>query len=137
VLRFFRYVADRTDVALGMFNSPSSGCVLNAQEMAVIHHQVPAVVAVEEGVMDSTSRSMALHALAPDLVIWECDLIVYSAGWLQQGIVGPAQLGTAAYLFETPDNLAYRRYWELIWAGTWPRRRSTRRSPGSTPAAAA
>ena len=117
VLRFFQYVADRTDIALGMFNSPSSGCVLSAQEMAAIHHQVPAVVAVKEGVMDSTSRTTALHALAPDLVIWECDLIVYSAGWLQQGIVGPAQLGTAAYLFETPDNLAYRRYWERIWDG--------------------
>ena len=25
VLNFFRYIADRTDIALGMFNSPSSG----------------------------------------------------------------------------------------------------------------
>ena len=30
VLRFFQYVADRTDIALGMFNSPSSGYVLTA-----------------------------------------------------------------------------------------------------------
>jgi len=28
VLKFFRYIADRTDIALGMFNSPSSGYVL-------------------------------------------------------------------------------------------------------------
>ena len=117
VLRFFRYVADRTDIALGMFNSPSSGFVLSASEMAAIAEAVPAVVAVKEGVMDSTSRAIALHALAPELVIWECDLIAYSAGWLQQGIVGPAQLGTSAYLFETPDKLVYRRYWELIWSG--------------------
>lgn len=117
VLRFFQYVADRTDIALGMFNSPSSGCVLSAQEMAVIHHEIPAVVAVKDGVQDSISRTMALHTLAPELVIWECDLIVYAAGWLQQGIVGPAQLGTAAYLFETSDNLIYRQYWELIWDG--------------------
>ncbi|HXY28864.1 MAG TPA: dihydrodipicolinate synthase family protein [Acidimicrobiales bacterium] len=117
VLRFFEYVADRTDIALGMFNSPSSGYVMSAQEMAEIHHRVPAVVAVKEGVQDSVSRSPALHALAPDLVIWECDLIVYAAGWLQQGIVGPAQLGTSAYLFETPDDLAYTRYWQLVWEG--------------------
>jgi 4-hydroxy-tetrahydrodipicolinate synthase len=117
VLRFFEYVADRTDIALGMFNSPSSGYVLTAAEMAAIHHRVPAVVAVKEGVMDSTSRSLALHTLAPELVVWECDLIVYSAGWLQNGIVGPAQLGTSGYLFETPGKLIYRRYWELIWAG--------------------
>jgi 4-hydroxy-tetrahydrodipicolinate synthase len=130
VLRFFEYVADRTDIALGMFNSPSSGYVLSAQEMAAIHHRVPAVVAVKEGVMDSTSRTPALHALAPDLVIWECDLIVYSAGWLQQGIVGPGQLGTAAYLFETPDNLVYREYWELIWSGRLPEAASFARSSG-------
>jgi 4-hydroxy-tetrahydrodipicolinate synthase len=117
VLRFFEYVAERTDIALGMFNSPSSGYVMSAQEMAAIHQRIPAVVAVKEGVMDSTARSLALHALAPELVIWECDLIVYGAGWLQQGIVGPAQLGTAGYLFETPDRLVYREYWELIWSG--------------------
>ncbi len=117
VLRFFRYVADRTDIALGMFNSPSSGYVLTAQEMAAIHHEIPAVVAVKEGVQDSVSRTPALHALAPQLVIWECDLIAYSAGWLQQGIIGPAQLGTAGYLFEVPDNLAYSHYWTLIWSG--------------------
>ena len=120
VLRFFQYVADRTDIALGMFNSPSSGYVLTAGEMAEIHHRIPAVVAVKEGVQDSTSRAAALHALAPELVIWECDLIVYRAGWLQQGIVGPAQLGTAGYLYETPDNLRYTQYWQLIWDGQIP-----------------
>ena len=79
--------------------------------------EIPAVVAVKEGVQDSVSRTPALHALAPQLVIWECDLIVYSVGWLQQGIIGPAQLGTAGYLFEVPDNLAYSHYWNLIWSG--------------------
>ena len=117
VLRFFQYMADRTDIALGMFNSPSSGYVLTAPEMAEIHHVIPAVVAVKEGVQDSTSRSAALHALAPELIIWECDLIVYRAGWLQDGIVGPAQLGTAGYLYETPEDLRYTRYWQLIWDG--------------------
>ena len=117
VLRFFQYIADRSDIALGMFNSPSSGYVLTVSEMAEIHRRIPAVVAVKEGVQDSISRSVALHALAPELVIWECDLIVYRAGWLQEGIVGPAELGTSGYLFETPDNLWYTHYWQLIWDG--------------------
>ena len=117
VLRFFQYIADRCDIALGMFNSPSSGYVLTAGDMAEIYHRIPAVAAVKEGVQDSTSRSAALHALAPELVIWECDLIVYRAGWLQDGIVGPAQLGTSGYLFETPDNPWYTTYWRLIWDG--------------------
>ena len=117
VLRFFQYVADRSDIALGMFNSPSSGYVLTAQEMAEIYHRIPAVVAVKEGVQDSIAIPAALHALAPGLVIWECDDIVYSAGWLQEGIVGPAQLGTAGYLYETPDRMIFTQYWQLIWDG--------------------
>jgi 4-hydroxy-tetrahydrodipicolinate synthase len=116
-LRFFRYVADRTDIALGLFNSPSSGYVLSADEMARIHQEIPAVVAVKEGVMDSYAITGRLHQLAPLLQIWECDALVYQAGWLQEGIVTPAQLGSAGYLYETPDNRRYREYWNRIWAG--------------------
>jgi 4-hydroxy-tetrahydrodipicolinate synthase len=117
VLRFFEYIADRTDIALGMFNSPSSGYVLTATEMAEIYHRIPAVVSVKEGVQDSIAATPTLHALAPGLVIWECDLIVYRAGWLQDGTVGPAQLGTAGYLYDTPDKRWYSQYWDLIWDG--------------------
>jgi 4-hydroxy-tetrahydrodipicolinate synthase len=117
VLRLFEYLADRTDIALGMFNSPSSGYVLTPPEMADIYHRIPAVVAVKEGVQDSIMPTLELHALAPGLIIWECDTMVYEAGWLQDGIVGPAQLGTSGYLYETPDNKWYTQYWELIWDG--------------------
>jgi 4-hydroxy-tetrahydrodipicolinate synthase len=117
VLRFFQYLADRTDLALGMFNSPSSGYVLTPAEMAEIHRRVPAVVAVKEGNQNSIMPTLELHALAPELVIWECDTMVYEAGWLQDGIVGPAQLGTSGYLYETPDDKWYTHYWELISAG--------------------
>ena len=133
VLRFFQYVADRTDIALGMFNSPSSGYVPTAPEMAEIYHRIPAVVAVKEGVQDSLSRSAAVHALAPALVVWECDLIVYRAGWLQEGIVGPAQLGTSGYLFEAPDRLWYTQYWQLIWDGQLPTPSPSPGNPASTP----
>lgn len=117
VLRFFRYLADRTDLALGMFNSPSSGYVLTPIEMAAIYDAVPAVVAVKEGVQDSFMPTLELHALVPDLVIWECDTLVYDAGWANDGIVSPAQLGTSGYLFEAPDDLWYTRYWQLITEG--------------------
>ena len=65
VLRFFQYLADRTDLALGMFNSPSSGYVLTPAEMAAIYDAVPAVVAVKEGVQDSIMPTLELHALVP------------------------------------------------------------------------
>jgi 4-hydroxy-tetrahydrodipicolinate synthase len=114
VLNYFRYIADRTDIALGMFNSPSSGYVLSAQESARIAEEIPAVCATKEGSF-RPHQSRMLHELTPDLVIWECDATVYRAGWLQAGIVGPGQLGTAAYLFETPQNRALSEYWDMIW----------------------
>jgi 4-hydroxy-tetrahydrodipicolinate synthase len=116
VFRFFKYIADRTDIALGMFNSPSSGYVLTPQEVARIANEIPAVCAIKEGVMEHW-RSKAAHALAPRLVIWECDTLVYRAGWLQAGIVGPAQLGTAGYLYETPGKRMLTEYWTRIWEG--------------------
>ena len=63
------------------------------------------------------SLTKALHTLAPELFIWECDYIVYQAGWLQKGIVGAAQLGASGYLYETPEHPIYSRYWSLIWEG--------------------
>jgi 4-hydroxy-tetrahydrodipicolinate synthase len=39
---------------------------------------------------------------------------VYRAGWLRDGIVCPAQLGTAGYLFETPQRPLLSEYWDLI-----------------------
>jgi 4-hydroxy-tetrahydrodipicolinate synthase len=116
VLRFVRYIADRTDIALGMFNSPSSGYVLSAQESARIAEAIPAVCATKEGSF-RPAQSRRLHELAPELVIWECDTTVYRAGWLKAGIVGPAQLGTAGYLFETPKKRTISEYWQLIWSG--------------------
>lgn len=113
VLRFFQYIAARTDIALGMFNSPSSGYVLTAAEGARIYDEVPAVCATKEGVFRPQSSWM-LHQLAPGLVLWECDKTVYRAGWLRDGIVCPAQLGTAGYLFETPQRPLLSEYWDLI-----------------------
>jgi 4-hydroxy-tetrahydrodipicolinate synthase len=116
VLRFFQYVAARTDIALGMFNSPSSGYVLTPQEIARIYDEVPAVCAIKQGTMHYAA-SAVIHALAPGLVLWECDAIAYRAGWLQQGIVCAAQLGASGYLFETPGKRMYTEYWTLIWEG--------------------
>jgi 4-hydroxy-tetrahydrodipicolinate synthase len=114
VLNFFRYIADRSDIALGMFNSPSSGYVLTPAEGARIYDEIPAVCATKEGAF-RPAASRQLHNLAPDLTIWECETTVYRAGWLRAGIVGPAQLGTSGYLNETPHNRVFSEYWELVW----------------------
>ena len=101
VLRFFSYIAERTDIALGMFNSPSSGYVLSAAESARIYDEIPAVCATKEGAFRPANSRM-LHELAPDLVVWECDRTVYRAGWLRDGIVCPAQLGTVGLPLRDP-----------------------------------
>ncbi|MDH6197075.1 4-hydroxy-tetrahydrodipicolinate synthase [Mycobacterium frederiksbergense] len=115
VLRFFSYIADRTDIALGMFNSPSSGYVLTPVEGARIAEEIPAICATKEGAF-RPAASRRLHELAPYLALWECDTTVYRAGWLREGIVCPAQLGTAGYLYETPRRRIFTEYWGLVYA---------------------
>src|SRR6202022_1719761 len=75
--------------------------------------EVPAVCATKEGAF-RPANSRLLHELAPGLVIWECEKTVYRAGWLREGIVCPAQLGTAGYLFETPRRPLLSDYWDLV-----------------------
>jgi 4-hydroxy-tetrahydrodipicolinate synthase len=116
VLRFFQYVADRTDIALGMFDSPSSGYVMAPAEIAEIYAKVPAVVAIKEGVC-LPSRARAIHRLAPELLVWECDNLAYKAGWHLQGIVCPAQLGTGGWIYDTPDKMRFTEFWSMIWDG--------------------
>ena len=116
VLRFFQYVADRTDIALGLFNSGSSGYVLTPEEVAQIANEIPAVCAMKEGMMEAW-RSKAAHALAPELVIWECDTIVYKAGWLQQGIVGPGATRHRRLPLRDAREPDAHHYWNLIWDG--------------------
>jgi 4-hydroxy-tetrahydrodipicolinate synthase len=116
ILRFVKYIADRTDIALGFFPSPSSGYLMSAPDLALLAREIPALCAIKEGQMQP-SLAKALHNLAPELFIWECDYIVYQAGWLQKGIVGAAQLGASGYLYETPEHPIYSQYWSLIWEG--------------------
>ncbi len=116
VFRFVKYVADRTDIALGIFPSPSSGYLMTAQDVARIANEIPAVCAMKEGHMQP-SLAKACHALAPDLYIWECNTLAYEAGWYQKGIVGPAQLCPSGYLYETPDQPIFREYWRRLWDG--------------------
>ena len=76
----------RTDIALGMFNSPSSGYVLTAAESARIYDEIPAVCATKEGAFRPRTAGCCT-SWRRILSIWECDLTVYRAGWLREGIV--------------------------------------------------
>jgi 4-hydroxy-tetrahydrodipicolinate synthase len=116
LLRFYQFVADRTDIALGVFPSPSSGYLMTAKEVAMIAEAIPAVCAVKEGHLDP-ALAKGIHKIAPEIEVWECNGIVYTSGWLQKGIVGPAQYATSGYLYEIPDRPILTEYWTRIWDG--------------------
>jgi 4-hydroxy-tetrahydrodipicolinate synthase len=109
------YVAERTDIALGLFNTHAAGWILAPDEVARLVTEFPAICAVKNG-MFRPSHTAALHRLAPEVVIWECDMLAYRGGFLQRGITAPGILGGSAYLYELPDRLVYREQWELLMA---------------------
>jgi len=116
VLRFFEYIAKRTDIALGMFNSPSSGYVLTPAEAVEIYEKIPAVCAIKEGNLEPW-RSRAIAMRTPDMQVWECNLLGLTAGWAAKGLICKAVLGTNGYLLDFPGNPRGTIYHEMLWKG--------------------
>jgi 4-hydroxy-tetrahydrodipicolinate synthase len=115
-LRFFQYIAERTDIALGMFNSGSSGYMLSPQECLELYERIPAICAIKDGTFrPRLSRAMALAA--PGLQVWECDDFALTSGWAAEGLVCKSVLGTAGYLRDYPGDNRYTRWLELLWQG--------------------
>jgi 4-hydroxy-tetrahydrodipicolinate synthase len=110
-----RYVTERTDIALGLFNTHAAGWILTPQECARLADEFPAICAVKNG-MFRPSHSAALHRLAPAVVIWECDMLAYRGGFLRRGITTAGILGGSAYLYERPDNRLYSAQFDLLVA---------------------
>jgi 4-hydroxy-tetrahydrodipicolinate synthase len=108
-----RYVTERTDIALGLFNTHAAGWILSPDQCARLADEFPAICAVKNG-MFRPSHSAALHRLAPELVIWECDMLAYRGGFLRRGITTAGILGGTAYLYELPDNRLYGTQWNLL-----------------------
>ncbi len=108
-----RYVSDRTDIALGLFNTHAAGWILTPDECARLVDEFPAICAVKNG-MFRPSHTAALHRLVPELVIWECDMLAYRGGFLRRGISAGGILGGSGYLYELPGNRVYSEQWDLL-----------------------
>jgi 4-hydroxy-tetrahydrodipicolinate synthase len=109
---FLRYVADRTDIALGFFNSHSTGLVLSPQECVDLYHDIPALCGLKNGMLDA-QHSLAVHQLCPEMVIWEAD----DEGGIRLGIPHPGALGAALYLYETAEQRLYTEHRQLLLEG--------------------
>jgi 4-hydroxy-tetrahydrodipicolinate synthase len=112
VYEYLRYVASRTDIALGYFNSSATGLILTPEECVDLYRSIPAVCGLKNGVFDP-EHSLAVHRLAPEMVVWEA---MDEAG-IRLGIPHPGALGAALYLYETPDQLLYREHRQLLLEG--------------------
>src|ERR1700676_4479734 len=116
VFEYVRYVADRTDMPLGFFNSHSTGLVLTPSECVELYREIPAVCGLKNGLLDA-EHSLAVHKLAPEMVLWEA---ADEAG-IRLGIPHPGALGAALYLYELPGKLLYREHRDLLLAGDFER----------------
>jgi 4-hydroxy-tetrahydrodipicolinate synthase len=116
VYEFLRYLTDRTDMPLGLFNSHATGLVLTPQECVDLYRAFPAVCGLKNGLLDA-EHSLAVHKLAPEMVLWEA---ADEAG-IRLGIPHPGALGAALYLYELPGRPLYRQHRELLLAGDFER----------------
>ena len=132
VLRFFQYVADRSDIALGMFNSPSSGYVLTPAEGARIYDEIPAVCATKEGAFRPASQQAASRPRArPDDLGMRYDGLPRRAG-CAPGSSGPHSWALPATSTKLRNIRSCPNTGNWCGATSCPRRWTTRRSPVST-----
>jgi 4-hydroxy-tetrahydrodipicolinate synthase len=116
VYEFLRYVTDRTDGPIGLFNSSATGLVLTPQECVDLYRAFPAVCGLKNGVFDP-QHSLAIHRLEPEMVVWEA---LDEAG-IRLGIPHPGALGSALYLYEVPGKLLFREHLDLLLEGDYER----------------
>jgi 4-hydroxy-tetrahydrodipicolinate synthase len=111
-LDYLQYIAGRTDMPLGLFNSHSTGLILTPQECVDLYREIPALCGLKNGLLDA-AHSKAVHDLEPEMVLWEAD----DEGGIRLGIPHPGALGAALYLYEVPGKLLWREHRELMLEG--------------------
>jgi 4-hydroxy-tetrahydrodipicolinate synthase len=120
MLEFFKYVAERTDIALGMFNSPSSGYEMTPSEVARVAEEIPAMCAIKDPAT-TAGHGIAVSNMVPGkLVMWDVSgngPAIYLAGYVQRGLQGPCVLGGMAYLTETPSDKRFTNWFNLVLDG--------------------
>jgi 4-hydroxy-tetrahydrodipicolinate synthase len=120
MLEFFKYVADRTDIALGMFNSPSSGYEMTPAEVARVAEEIPAMCAIKDPAT-TPGHGVAVSKLVPGmLVVWDVSAnpaALYNAGYVQAGLQSPCMLGANVYLTETPGDKRFTNWFNLVLEG--------------------
>jgi 4-hydroxy-tetrahydrodipicolinate synthase len=120
MLEFFKYVANRTDIALGMFNSPSSGYEMTPAEVARVAEEIPAMCAIKDPAT-TPGHGIAVSKLVPGmLVVWDVSAnpaALYNAGYVQAGLQSPCMLGANVYLTETPSDRRFTNWFNLVLEG--------------------
>jgi 4-hydroxy-tetrahydrodipicolinate synthase len=116
VYEYLRYVADRTDIPLGFFNSHSTGLTLTPEECVELYNEIPALCGLKNGIFDPR-HSLAVHKLAPEMVLWEAS----DEAGIRLGIPHPGALGAALYLYEKPGQKLYSEWRELLVARDFER----------------
>lgn len=115
IVDFYRYVAERTDIAIILLNTPHSGRLMSPELIAALA-DLPAACALKDGIQ-SYEASRATWKLCGDKIVvshpYENDVIRSIVEMGQQ-----VQLGTSAFfMLQTADFQPVRAYFDAAQAG--------------------
>jgi len=109
---FYRYVAENTDIPIGLENQHGVAGTfsLSPEFLAEVSSAIPAVCAVKNEA--GGNHSIALKKLAGDNMVVSCfDSYALMSGVIKpQGLVDPVLLGRGSFVFQTADNLIMRQF---------------------------
>lgn len=115
IVDYYRYVADRTDIAIIVLNTPHSGRLMSPELIAEIA-EIPAVCALKDGIQEYEATFETWKRCGDEIVIshpYEADVIRSIVEMGQQ-----VQLGTSAFfMMQSTDFQPYRAYFDAAQAG--------------------
>ena len=117
VYEYYRYVAERTDIPMALYNSGSTQFILSPEDIADLYNRIPAICAIKNGVFQY-EHSVKLHRLVPKMVIGEMELLAAGRGGLMKyGYTAPVIVGGAGSLQDIPGKMLYTEHWKLLMEG--------------------
>ncbi len=115
IFRFFEILAQNTNIAICMYNTPHSGYILQPDLISKIA-EIPAVCGIKDIIPDRNHTLRVFGKIGKDIVMMAPE--EYDTLWFMQKCTSKTFISaTSNYLMQVPEWKPIREYWDLALSG--------------------
>lgn len=119
IYTFYKYVAERTDIALALYNSPATGFIYSPQFVAKLAKEISAICVIKNATARLPDSIMMAKLTNHNIVVWDASSNSWFNGVMERGMVDPILMGMYCFLLMTPQKPLLRQFWTMVIAGKY------------------